>query len=213
MSKDNRTINDLFDNVQGDYAWRIKELSDYRNTLLASKMNVQTSLIRGGIILLYAHWEGFIKVASEHYYNFVLLRGLLNSELKENFLAISLRKYINAVIESKKITIQTEGMKFINSKMLERANMPSELPMKTSNMKYDMFIEYCELLGIDKTKFELKKIFIDYQLVKNRHIIAHGNYLLVDLNNFEEIYKKTLELIAQVKIEILNSATLQNYKL
>lgn len=213
MSKENRTIDNLYDNISHDYQWRIKELSNYRSTLLSIKKEIQYSLIRGGIILLYAHWEGFVKIASENYYKYVVLRGLLNRELKENFLAISLRKHLNSIIDHRKITMQTEGMRFLLSKMPQRAIMPSELPIKTSNLNYNMFMEYCELLGIEKTKFELKKNFIDYQLVKNRHTIAHGNYLMVDINSFNEIYDKTIELLDQTKTEILNSATLKNYQI
>ncbi len=209
---DNRTISILTDSVEAEFSWRIKELSNYRNNLLTSKSDLQKSLIRGGVVLLYAHWEGFVKEVTEHYYNFVFLQRLILNELRENFIAISLRKNLNSLIDSKKISLQIETIKFIKRKLSERAILPSSVPFKTSNLNFDVFSEYCLLLGLDITKFELKKNFINIKLVENRHKIAHGRFLRIDAKDFEEIYDITVKLITEIKTEVLNSAALNNYR-
>lgn len=66
----------LVDNLDNDLAWRIKELSIIKNKIPQAKNNEQEALIRAGVTILYAHWEGFVKNAAECYLNFVSLRRL-----------------------------------------------------------------------------------------------------------------------------------------
>jgi len=212
MSKENRTLSDLQDHIDEDFIWRIKELAGFKGTLSDAISEVQKSLIRSGIALLYAHWEGFVKNVTAHYYNYVMLRGLSNRELKENYAALCLRKAINELLGSKKIVLQTRSIEFLFNEIDKRAHFPSELPLNTFNLTYDVFEDYCLLLGIDTSQFELKKHFINKELVENRNIIAHGKYHLVDLKAFNEIYRTTLELLHSVKDNVLNAAVLENYK-
>ena len=88
MSKDNQTVNILQDNLDGDLVWRTKELSIFRKTIPTQEGAKQTVLIRAGIPLLYAHWEGFIKYAAECYLQFVALQKLKHNELDYCFIAL-----------------------------------------------------------------------------------------------------------------------------
>lgn len=212
MSKQNRTINHLNDNISDEFSWRIKELSDYRSILKSANISQMKSLIRGGVVLLYAHWEGFVKQATSHYYNYVVLHRYPLKDLSESFIAFSLRKQLDISLSANKISKQIEGIKFILNQLNKRANLPINLPFKTSNLNYETFVEYCLLLSLDISKFELKKNFIDLKLVKNRHKIAPGNYLEINENDFDEIYDKTIDLLSILKAEILNSAVLKAFK-
>ena len=212
MSKDNRTINDLTDNIQQDYSWRIKELSDYNIILHSSNSNTQKTLIRGGIVLLYAHWEGFVKYSTKQYYNYVVLKKKNMKDLNLCFQAICVRKYIHSLLESNKIVIQNDSVKYFHSNLDKRAKLPSEIPIRTSNLSFEKFIDYCIILGIDKNQFALDKLFINVKLLSNRHRIAHGKYLFININNFNQIYKKTIDLLYKVKNEIINSAQLNKYR-
>lgn len=213
MSKDNRTISDLENNLSEELSWRIKELSDYKTILRQTKEDQRKSIIRGGIVLLYAHWEGFVKQASEYYFNYVKLRRIKLINLKENFVAICLRKYISDLLETNKITKQSESIKFIFDNLNKKAIFPSNIPFKTSNLDYENFLQYCLIIGLEYKEFELSRNFINIKLVKNRHEIAHGNFLMVDLESFEEIFNKTVDLLKKIKIDIINSALLKKFKL
>ena len=213
MSKDNRTISDLENNLSKELSWRIKELSDYKAILRQAKDNQKKTLIRGGIVLLYAHWEGFVKQASEHYFNYVKLRRVKLINLKENFVVICLRKHISNLLETNKITKQTESIKFIFNKLDKKAIFPSKIPIKTYNLDYENFLLYCLTIGLDYKEFELSRNFINIKLVKNRHKIAHGNFLMINLENFEEIFNKTINLLKKIKTDIINSAILKKFKL
>lgn len=212
MSKENRTLSELHDNIDEDYIWRIKELDDFKGVLNKAAPEIQKSLIRSGITLLYAHWEGFVKNAADHYYNYVSLRKLSHRELKENYVALCLRKAINELLDTKKIVIQTKSMEFLINEIDKRAQFPADLPLRTSNLNYDVFEDFCLILGLSTTHFELKKQFINKKLVENRNIIAHGKHHMVDITTFNDIYNITLELLRTVKDTVQNSAALESYK-
>ena len=92
-----RTLIDLNECLSTDLAWRKKELSLLKGLIETksfdkSKRNV---LIRSGITLLYAHWEGYIKCAASAYLEFVSnvarRENLKYRDLAYNFIAIAMK--------------------------------------------------------------------------------------------------------------------------
>jgi MAE_28990/MAE_18760-like HEPN len=67
MSKKNRTLNQLVDNLDDELGWRIKDLNTIKNQIPSSTNPNQGTMIRAGVTMLYAHWEGFVKAAATHY--------------------------------------------------------------------------------------------------------------------------------------------------
>ncbi len=87
-----RTVEELQERIDEDFAWRRKELTYLENNIKSSKPhNIKTDL-RAGIVLLYAHWEGFIKSAAENYLTFVASKKLNYDELSHCFVALALLK-------------------------------------------------------------------------------------------------------------------------
>ena len=64
-----RTVENLIDFLNEDIAWRKKELSSLKNNILQANVKLRLTAIRAGVVLLYAHWEGFIKRSAEAYLN------------------------------------------------------------------------------------------------------------------------------------------------
>jgi hypothetical protein len=213
MSKENRTLDILLDNISEDWIWRIKELDDFKTALEKTKdESTKSSLIRAGITLLYAHWEGFVKKCSYNYYNFVTTKGFKLKELSDSFVAISMRKELNELIDSRKVAKQSKAISILFQEFDKRGMFPDDIPLKTSNLNFDIFEEYCTLIGIETLPFETKRQFINQRLVANRNNIAHGKYLLIDEANFKEIFELTLKLMKTFKDSIENSASLSSFK-
>lgn len=63
-----RTTDEFLAKVDAQLIWRRKELTDLRVLVQGSSGNAipQSMLIRAGIALLYAHWEGFVKTAGTY---------------------------------------------------------------------------------------------------------------------------------------------------
>lgn len=212
MSKENRTLDILLDNINEEWTWRVKELDDFKSVLEKTRDEPsKAALIRAGITLLYAHWEGFIKAASQHYYNFVTKKGYKLKELQDSFVAISIKKELNELIDSRKIVLQSKALSILFSEFEKRALFPNEMPLKTSNLNFEMLEEYCAMIGIETLPFETKRQFINQRLVENRNNIAHGKYLQVNETDYMETFKLTISIMKTFKTSIENSASLAAY--
>ncbi len=84
---------------------------------------------------------------------------------------------------------------------------PDDIPLKTSNLNFEVFEEYCTIIGIETLSFETKRQFINQRLVGNRNNIAHGKYLVIKEVDYKEIFELTVGLMKNFKDSIENSAT------
>jgi hypothetical protein len=209
-----RTLDDLVDALDADLAWRRKELTDLRFRVRDSKGSAEERLLlRAGVAILYAHWEGFVKYCCTSYLAFVRRRGLKYSELSECFVALSLRPRMRALMMDGRARDQTEFASFMRSSMDKRAALRVDDEISTrSNLNSDTLREMLDSVGLDFAPFELKRNLIDEQLLKNRNSIAHGNYALVDMDLFESLYSEMLPLIDQVRTQTENAASTGAYK-
>ena len=75
-----RTLEQLYDFLSGELAWRTKELVTLKALVEQTSPSRERRrvLLRAGVALLYAHWEGFVKRAGSAYLEFVDLQRLKN---------------------------------------------------------------------------------------------------------------------------------------
>lgn len=198
MSIEPKTLTYLNELIEKDYAWRISELSNYRSALLTEQNEkAQKAKIRAGVALLYAHWEGFIKQLANWYYNFVSFQSHYVSDLSESFASIILRAELNVLESSNKIKDHQRVIKMIFEGMNKTAYFSSKSPIKTSNLKFEIFEDVCILLGINPLEFERRykrkfdrniQLTIDEDLVGQRNSIAHGEYLPISIEEYKKLY-------------------------
>jgi hypothetical protein len=208
-----RTIEHLNDILSNELAWRKKELSVLRGDIISRKNQFSYKvLLRAGITILYAHWEGFIKKAGQHYLEFVYLQKPQNKELQHNFLTLSLLKNINFNMETKKAShfYQITDF-FINSQRL-KAKLPVKEGIDTgSNLSTNVLREIIWCLGLDYSMFESKEKLIDSRLVDKRNHIAHGENIGIDFELYDSLHSEILCLLDGFKNQIENAAILQLY--
>lgn len=215
-----RTFPLLYDLVTEDYTWRIKELSNFKVSVLTAKGESQKGMIRAGVAILYAHWEGYIKKCADLYYDFVCYQNCSLNELNNSFVSIALKSEMEKLQGTKKLIIQNEVIKVFFEKQNQKAYLSSTSPIKTFNLKYNIFEDVCMLLGIDimelheryKKKYDrnIQKT-IDDELVGNRNNIAHGNYLPLDQKQYTELYNVIVNGLLYYFKEIVMDAA-QNKK-
>ena len=215
MSKKNRTLLDLQDNIERDFGWRIKELSLLKSKIpnTPNRDPLQDVLIRAGVTMLYAHWEGFVKCAAENYLNYVSLKKLRHDQLESCFVALCLKKKINEMDNTNRFDLQTAAVDFMLQQLNERAYIPYEGIIETkSNLSFFVFRDICTVIGIDYKKYQLKETLIDQQLLQFRNSIAHGKYLSMKFNEYLDIYDKVIEMMRDIKDDILNAAATEKFK-
>ena len=71
-----RSTEELINYLDDDLAWRRKEIIELRAVARSAKEKKADVHVRAGIAMLYAHWEGFVKNASNAYVIFVSAMGM-----------------------------------------------------------------------------------------------------------------------------------------
>jgi MAE_28990/MAE_18760-like HEPN len=209
---DVKNINQLLDALDKELSWRKKEIGAFN---LASKRGgVEAKFfVRAGIALLYAHWEGFVKSASELYLNFIHNQRISYRDLKSCFSVIGLKGKLEVLNESRQVQPNVEAFEFVRSKMDEIAHLKLSSAIRTdSNLKSPVFENIVKSVGLDIGRYETKFNLIDVGLVKRRNQIAHGEYLDIGGREFGELIEEVLLLMEHYKTDITNAAVDGSYK-
>ncbi len=203
----------LYDKLDQDFAWRRKELTFINKNIKSTKEHNRQTHLRSGIMLLYAHWEGFIKNAAENYLKFVATKGLKYIELNNCFIALALREKLDQFETSSKASVHTQIIDFMFGELSQGARIPFENIIKTqSKLTSERLKEILITIGIDYSPYELKNKFIDAKLLQIRNAVAHGQRITIDEEDFADLYKEITSIIENIKTDILNAAVLESYK-
>ena len=157
---------------------RKKEITDFYMYIQGCQSSgIAEILNKSFILLLYAHWEGFIKEYTIKYFSFIISQKLVLSKLTENFLWIYLKSLLktykvdkNIFQEKKILDLVSKGSKFKIKidEYFEKYTVGSE-----NNLKFKNYKNICTILNynlIDETNvFETNL----EKLVHNRNSIAH----------------------------------------
>lgn len=210
-----RTIEQLSDRLADDLAWRKKELADLRALVESAtlKDSRRNALLRCGVTILYAHWEGFIKSAATAYAEHVSLQRLLYRELAPNFIAIGIRPVLHNALASRKARDHNALVDFFLSRMSERSSLPFRNVIDTeSNLSSIVLRDIAERLGLDYSQYATKEKLIDDKLLNARNTIAHGTYLQTDLYGYIDLLTQVLEMMELFRNQIENSAITRSYR-
>lgn len=208
-----RTTSDLQDALDEEYAWRLKELADLKRSMRDTSGGPQRTLIRAGIALAYAHWEGFVKSSAEHFLNFVSHRGLQYQQLRACFVMRGLKKEIDVLATARPGQRSVRAAEFVLGKLESRASIPfNDAVNAKSNLSSTVFEDIAESVGISAEPYETKQKFIDERLVARRNRIAHGEFLDIEPADFEGIVDQVIELLRSFKTDIENAMVLETYR-
>ena len=206
------TIEELSSFLDSDIVWRKKELALLKSIAASDNLKLrQDVIVRSGVALLYAHWEGFIKSSSCAYLDYISKRRLPYERLKSNFVAIKIRHMIGDVSLFNKFNKRKEIVDFIRTGLNESCILSSNTINTQSNLSSEVLREIISILDLDYSPFVTKEKLIDEQLVSNRNNIAHGRYLLMDLHDYFDLEKEILVLLSIFKDQIDNAAYLKSY--
>jgi len=207
-----RTADNFIDTLDKEIAWRKKELTYLRSNVKEGSANFKTHL-RSAIVMLYAHWEGFIKNSCELYVSFIREKGLKYDELSENFIALALKQNLKEFEQTNKSTIHCKMVDLLLNNLNQKANIPNTEIIKTgSNLNSNILKEILTTVGIDYTEYELKNNLLDSKLLRNRNSIAHGEYVELKELDFNELYTEITKMMDDVKTKLSNAVVLESYK-
>lgn len=189
-------IKDFEDLLVEDWTWRKKEVSDL---ILFAEKEENTVLLKSIILLLYAHWEGYIKKSSKTYLKYICDNKHKLIELTDNFKAVALKGLTGEVIKSgNTLSLQNELLYIKKFAHLDNISIDHHIKIDLEdekdkniinthdNLNPEIFGNILKIIGIDyKEQYQAKEIFINTYLLSNRNAIGHGSKELFKDENFE----------------------------
>jgi MAE_28990/MAE_18760-like HEPN len=209
-----RTEEQLSDRLNTDLAWRKKELAEIKSSIEAKNVSEQRHklLVRSGVCILYAHWEGFIKLAANSYVEYVRLKKLSYRELSSNFLALAMKEKLKEAKETNKPSLYIPVCDFFISELDRRCILPKDPISTASNLSSEVFKEITDILGIDFSTYSTKSVLIDTKLLKTRNEIAHGNYSVFDRDEYIELHREVIGMLDMFRTQIENAAIQKKFR-
>lgn len=205
-----KTIEKLQEKLEEDLSWRKKELINIKTLIEDETNNIDKNiLVRSGIALLCAHWEGYIRYVANMYIVYICNINIKTKELKENFLALLLRKDIvnSGMTEKTSVHVRLiDKIKDIReNKFYIRYSEDNRIIKTNSNLSYELFNEILKSINIEN-KYELKKNYIDYNLLKRRHEIVHGEKTEFEIEDFIATFNIITNILEEFKDQVISAA-------
>ena len=198
--------------LDDDLAWRRKEVIELRSIARSAKAKKADVHVRAGVAMLYAHWEGFIKNASNAYVVFVSALGIKTRELQDSFVAPSMKAKLAQMGDSGKSSVAVPAIAHLMSILDKPALLPAAGITADGNLKSEVFVNIAGWLGIDVARYTARFNLIDETLLASRNKIAHGEYLNISPQRFDSLAEEIMELMIWFKTDLENAAACRSFQ-
>ena len=207
-----RSTEELINYLDDDLAWRRKEIIELRAVARSAKEKKADVHVRAGIAMLYAHWEGFVKNASNAYVIFVSAMGMKTRELQDSFVALSIKTKLTQMGDSGKSSVAVSTIAHLMSMLDKPALLPATGITAEGNLKSEVFVNIAGWLGIDIARYSARFNLIDETLLTSRNKIAHGEYLNISPQRFDSLAEEILEVMEWFKTDLENAAACKSFQ-
>ena len=208
-----RSLEQLIQFLDEELAWRKRELTTLKFMLQNLRRHEKVLLLRAAICVLYAHWEGFVKAAATGYVSFVATRGLKYSDLTPNFVALGLRTEIVQAGRSNKPTLHTALATRLMLGPSDSVDIDRNFSVDTySSLNTDNLNEILCLLGVENNDYLLKRQLLDRRLVENRNLVAHGQHIEIDPDDYTRLHDEMIQLVQKFRNDVENAASTEDFR-
>jgi hypothetical protein len=208
-----RTQEQLVNHVDGDYSWRFTELGALREAVRKAPDGAKKIFIRAGIAILYAHWEGFVKLTAESYLRLIAASDLQASDLHIRFLGLAFKQELSRLLADSTGSAYGKCVNFILENYKKIVPIPFKNVIKTqANLSSTVLKQIMEVVGLDYSAYELKAKIIDGKLLRYRNEIAHGSHLEIDEAGFEDLMTHILGMLNTFKEQVYEAVQNKAFK-
>jgi len=203
-------LSNLFDE---DLIWRRRELSDMKAAVKAADVAAKPVLLRAIITMSYTHWEGYVRVCANRYFEYLAICRRSYKELERQIYVNTFLGRLDALQHSH-ANLETR-CRLIND-ILDSTNNtfryvnPALIDTK-SNLNTDIIKEICLICSVDPSQFEMKRIFIDQIILKRRNAIAHGQQEFIGEIEIDDLVADILGLMQHFRTLLENKVYLKQY--
>ena len=207
-----RTVEALDQEIDSEIAWRKQELTTTLQLVHRSAGADRRANLRSGVVILYAHWEGWIKKVAQLYIRYVNTKSIPYDALSEAFLGNALKTKMTAIDEATAPLVHNEFAMFMRTGLSKGAVLSEGLVQTESNLSSSVFFAILDRLGLEKRPaYLLRANRIDTDLVLKRNTIAHGEYHDLTVDDFKGLRTDVLELLELFTDDVRNAASTGRY--
>jgi hypothetical protein len=209
-----RTLEQFLEILDSDLSWRKRELSNMLAAIDAAKADrlAISTFLRAGVVLLYAHWEGFLKKALSEYVEYVSYQSPNHDSLKDGFLTLCWKKQMKwgdlpatnqrlGLLTSFFRSRETNRMVFLDPKVIDTQ----------SNLSFPVAEDLLWSVDVESDWLAPKAKLIDKSLLGRRNHIAHGQVLKIELEGYRELHDQTIGILNELLNRIENCAVTKAY--
>ena len=204
----NEKLEKFLTKIEREWNWRQRELISLKQSIASGNDYQKAAMSRAGILLLYAHWEGFIKEVSQ-----IFLECFANEDIERTPLYIVAAHFakMNDSLSTKHNKIDnacrclnciSDGAKICTS--------VHEIINTESNLNSNILKRIADFVGVNVAEFETRIQFIDRSFVHVRNAIAHGEGKPLTEEEFLELERNITLLMDIFKENIIDSALYAN---
>jgi hypothetical protein len=207
------TVQELSDQLDSDLIWRRKELSDMKAAIKKADAASKSVLLRALITMCYAHWEGYVRVCANAYFEHLTLRKLQYSALERQ---IYINSFLVRLDTMNKTRLGIEARCKLVSDILDGTGarfgyIHPDLIETKSNLSADAIKNICVICGVDGAHFEDRRPFIDIIVLKRRNAIAHGQQEYISEADIDDLVADTLALMQHFRSLLENKVYMKTY--
>ena len=208
-----QTADLLFDRIADDLSWRKKEISVFASQVAHGSPDVKRALLRAGVAMLYAHWEGFVKNSCHWYLCFLASRRLTFQQARPELAALAIRGRLTSLEPSKRIQGHVDVVRMIREEATSRLSIPTDREdVRTeSNLSYRVLMDLLTSIGCPTEAYEQYEDLIDENLVSSRNRVAHGEGAFIAETEWSDLRDKVVMLMDQVANQVIDAAANELY--
>jgi hypothetical protein len=170
-------------------------------------------LLRALITMCYAHWEGYVRVCANAYFEYLALRKLRYSALERQ---IYVNSFLIRLGTMNKTRLGIEGRCELVNDILDGTGarfgyIHPDLIDTKSNLNADAIKDICVICGVDGAHFEDRRPFIDVIVLKRRNAIAHGRQEYISEMDIDGLVADTLGLMQHFRSLLENKVYMKTY--
>jgi len=196
-------------------SWRKRELSSLYFVLSTSREGQDSVLTRGSLVMLYAHWEGFVKDACDAYGEYLENQSQPLARWVDGITATILRRLIKKAGNSNQAKDWIELISNIRENESDEDRIVrfsrSNIPGSKSNLNGSNTRNIFDALSLDFSQIALKEQPVIERVVELRHMIAHGRGVPVSSGEYYRLHTEVILLLDTVKECLLDAVVQKSY--
>ena len=135
------------------------------------------------------------------------------SDLAPNFVALGLRQDMLRAGQPSRANEHTALLTKFLSGLSEPASIDWDHAIDAqSNLNIRVLKDILSTLGLDDKDYSTKGPLIDQRLLRNRNMIAHGERLDLEQDDYDTVHDEIIQLVERFRNDVENAAILGSYR-